>query len=185
MNRKNSFSNNSVSNKMSRNVSSGEDMSGEDLAEEFALTSFLVTNVCDLPQIYTHICYSVYKKELTSNPERLLSIMEHLSFVNITSNDVANEFCYALKSKNINDLDEFIKSSSKNPIAARETSIFRFDPKIILSIFMNHDNGEQATYFIRYIMYSAHLPADMNSFLERYKHAEWALRDAMIPKVIY
>lgn len=186
MNSKKSFSkkSNSFSNKMSRTVSSGEELTVPEHDQE-ELTPILVMSVCDLPEIYTHLAYTVYKNELISNSEHLRSILEHLSFINIKSKDIVDEFCDVLKTKNIGDLDEFIKRSSKNPSVARKTSVFRFDPSVILSMFLNHDNHEQATCFMRYIMHSAHLPADMNSFLEEYKNANFVMRDAMIPKVIY
>lgn len=161
---------------------SSNKMSGK---EEHFLTPFQVMNLCDIPEIYTKLCYSVYKDELLSNPKGLLIILERLSYINIQSESIVEEFCSVIKSKNIKDLDEFITRVSTNPVVYRKTSIFRFDPVSILSAFMDHSTKEQATYFIRYILHSAHLPDDMNSFLNEYKKADFATRDALIPKVIY
>ena len=168
----------SVSYSFSDKMSSGGEVSGEDSF----LTAFQVINVCDIPEIYTHICYTVYKDELKSNPETLLSNLKRLSFINLKSENIAVEFCNVLQSKNLKDLNEFIERKIN---VARKSSIFRFDPAVILDIFIDHDTYEQATYFMRYILHSAHLPADMNIFFETYKNADSVSRDAMIPKVIY
>jgi CII-binding regulator of phage lambda lysogenization HflD len=148
------------------------------------LTPFQVKSVCDLPDIYAYLCFKVFKDDLVKQPATLISILEQLSFINIKSEEIIPAFCNVLQSKNINNFEAFIEQSSANARVARKTSIFRYNPKSILSVFVNHENLEEALYFIRYVMHSQHLP-EMESFLHRYNNADYGLRDALIPKVIY
>ena len=171
----------SVSNKMSGAV----DVSGDESTEkEVYLTPFQIMNIYDLPDIYTHVCFNVYKDVLMFQPDVLTSILEQMSFINVKSEEIVTEFCNILQSKNIKDFETFIERSAKNPRISRKSSIFRYDSKSILSAFVNHDTNQQATYFMRYVLHSQYLP-DMKSFLEQYKNADFALRDALVPKVIY
>ena len=155
-----------------------------DTTSRIDITPFQIKNICDLPDIYTYLCFKAFKNEIINQPNKLISILVKLSFINIKSEEIITEFCNILKSKNISNFESFIERISNNTRVVRNTSIFRYDPASILSVFVNHETFEQACNFIRYIMHSKHLP-EMESFLNQYNEADYGLRDGLVPKVIY
>jgi hypothetical protein len=159
----------------------GKQISGKEMPD-IQLNEFLVVNVYDLADIYTHICFNVFPKEL--NNKEFISMLERMSRLTIRSNVIAAELCDVLESKSLNKFDSFIEKYSNTPDFVRSESIFRYDPKAILNVFMTHKNQDAASCFMRYVLHTKYLP-DMEAFLEQYKNADAALRDALVPKIIY
>jgi hypothetical protein len=139
-----------------------------------SLTLFLVQNVLDIPEIYGHICYKIFPNE----KDKLLPLLEQLSYVNILVTEIADEMCDILETKSLKNVMAFLGRVPK-----RQTSIFRYDPISILKVYLNHQDLESATYFLRYVLHTNYLPKDMNMFLETYSKSEY--RNELIPKVIY
>lgn len=152
-------------------------------------TEYLILNVFDLPDIFSLLAFGVFGTDLYDNTfkTKLISVLEQLSYItyaSIKSSDFAISFCNALRSRNINDLENFIVSYVKKPGVSRERSMFRYDPKAILRVFLTHTDVESATNFMRYVLHSLYLP-EMNEFLERYNKESAVVRDALVPKVVY
>jgi hypothetical protein len=159
----------------------GKQISGKEMPD-IKLNEFLVVNVYDLADIYTHICFNVFPTEL--NNKEFISMLERISHLTIRSNVIAAELCNVLESKSLNKFDSFIEKYSNTTEFVRSESIFRYDPKAILNVFMTHKNQDAASCFMRYVLHTKYLP-DMEAFLEQYKNADSALRDALVPKIIY
>jgi uncharacterized membrane protein len=158
--------------------------SGSRDPEEFIFTEFYMENL-NLSDIYEHICFDIFKNELNDSEKynNFLNIMEKLSFINIKSSNIVSEVCDVLNTKNIKAFDNFV-SNIKTEFT-RKMSIFRFDPRTVLHVYLQHKNIDNARDFLRYIIYSLYLPLDMKAFLERYASTPEDARDVMIPKVIY
>ena len=170
---------------MKHNHLSATEMSGNDIYKE-TLTLSILQGIMDLPDIYTHVMYNILKKKTI---ETQLTILEEMSFINLKHEKIATDLLNVLNNKDEKELHNFIKSIKMDSQVAREKTIFRFDPRSILSVYLTHLHSGQdqdlATTFMRYMIHSRHLPHDMDKFLENYKNADASLRDALVPKTIY